>query len=101
MNMLVITAIKEFEGEVKKILFDAGIKEFTCADVTGCRDASAESVADNWFAGEMNETGSMLFWVFAPEGNAHRLEEKVDKFNAGRQSDSRIHVAILKTEKYI
>ena len=101
MKLLIITAIKEFEAAVKKILFDAGIKEFTCENVTGCRDASTESVADNWFASEVNETDSVLFWVFAPEECVHNAEAGILQFNESRQSASRIHLAILKTEKSI
>jgi len=101
MKLLIITAIKEFEAAVKKILFDAGIKEFTCENVTGCRDASAESVGNNWFASEVNETDSMLFWVLAPEEKILHAEAGVVQFNATRQSQSRIHLAILKTDKSI
>ncbi|HOZ80167.1 MAG TPA: hypothetical protein PLY34_19385 [Ferruginibacter sp.] len=101
MKLLIITAIKEFETAVKKILFDAGIKEFTCENVTGCRDASTESVGDNWFASEVNETDSVLFWVLAPVETVQHAEAGVAQFNAALQTQSRIHLAILNTEKSI
>ena len=101
MKLIIITAIKEFETAVKKILFDAGIKEFTCEDVTGCRDTSKESVGDNWFASEINETDSVLFWVLAPEPDVNRLLKGAEHFNNGQESQSRIHLAILPIEKQL
>jgi nitrogen regulatory protein PII len=101
MKLIIITAIKEFETAVKKILFAAGIKEFTCQDVTGCRDSSTESVGDNWFASEINETDSVLFWVMAPDPGINRLLKGAEHFNNGQESQSRIHLAILPIEKQL
>lgn len=101
MKLLIITAVNEFEAAIKKMLFDAGIEEFTCAPVTGCRDASMESAGDNWFASEVNETGFMLFWVFAAEHSADSILTAAGHFNKGQESQSRIHLAVLPIEKHI
>lgn len=101
MKLLTLTVVKEFEKDVKKILLQAGVKEFTYMSVTGYRDASNEAVGDNWFASEVNETDSLLFWVFVQAENIEKVEAAVLHFNARQQSHSRIHVSILQIERSI
>ncbi len=101
MKLLTLTVVKEFEKEVKKILLHAGVKAFTFMDVTGYRDASADSVDDNWFASETNETASLLFWAFVPLETVVKVEAAVLHFNARQTTVSRIHLSVLQIEKAI
>jgi len=101
MKLIVITVVKEFEEDVKKLLFEAGVKEFTMTEAIGCRNASMESLGDNWFASDMNETDSSLFWIFTTQLKAEKVFAAAEEFNGGRQSLSRIHLSILPIEKTI
>ena len=74
MKLLIITAINVFEKEVKKILKKSGIKTFSYTDIKGFRDSTEESVESNWFASEMNENESLMFYSFADK-------EKTDFYN--------------------
>ncbi len=98
MKLLIITVIKEFEEDVKKILFDAGIREFTSADVIGNRDTDVKSMSDNWFAKDGGETDSKLFWILAPDEKVMLTKASIETFNSRQHTPSRIHLAILKTE---
>ena len=44
MKLVLITAIAEFEKEVKKMLKEAKVKSYSYRDVKGFRDASEEGV---------------------------------------------------------
>lgn len=101
MKLLIITVIKEFENDIRRFLFEAGIKEFTCINATGCRDASAESMGNNWFATEIYETDSILAFAFAKEENIVTVENAVIQFNASQQSQSKIHLFTSSTGKLI
>lgn len=101
MKLLTLTVVKEFEKDVKKLLIHTGVKAFTFMDVTGYRDASTDSVDDNWFASETNETASLLFWAFVPAEAVVKVEAAILHFNAKQTSASRIHLSILPIEKSI
>lgn len=101
MKLLTLTVVKEFEKDVKKILLHSGVKAFTFMNVTGYRDTSADSVDDNWFASETNETDSLLFWAFVPAESVAKVEAGIQHFNTKQQSLSRIHLSILQIEKSI
>ncbi len=101
MKMVTLIAVKEFDADIKKIFFNAGITEFTCVNATGCRDTSTESLSNNWFAEEINEVDSMVYWLFIPGVKISTLETGVLQFNAGQESQSKIHLFISPIEKSI
>ena len=100
MKLVLITAIAEFEKEVKKMLKEAKVKSYSYRDVKGFRDASDESVEDNWFGSEMNETDSVVFYAFILQQNLDILFDEVFAFNKKVESISKVHLAVLSVEKY-
>ncbi len=100
MKLVLITAIAEFEKEVKKMLKEAKVKSYSYRDVKGFRDASEESLESNWFGSEMNETDSVLFYAFILQQNLDALFEEVAAFNKKLESISKVHLAVLSVEKY-
>ena len=99
MKLLIITAIKLFEKEVKQFLKKSEIKTFSYTDIKGFRDSSEESVERNWFASEMNESQSLMIYAFAKEENTETLFKYVNEFNETQKTVSKIHVVILNVEK--
>ncbi|MGB8704059.1 MAG: hypothetical protein WCD31_03410 [Gillisia sp.] len=100
MKLIIITSIKEFEKNVKDILKKSGIEIYSYRNVTGYKDITEESVENNWFAGEMNENESIMFYAFLEEKNVDRVFESVNNFNATQKTSSNIHIAVLNIEKY-
>mgnify|MGYP003411726679 FL=1 len=101
MKLLTLTVVREFEKDVKKLLLHSGVNAFTFMPVKGYKDVSAESLDDNWFATEVNETDSLLFWAFVPAENVPKVEVAIQHFNAKQESLSRIPLSILNIEKTI
>lgn len=99
MKLLIITAITEFEKDIKSMLKKASVKAFSYRKVTGYRDVSEEFIESNWFASEMNETESLLFYAFVKKENLDLLFQLVADFNAKQETKAQINVASLNIEK--
>lgn len=99
MKLLIITAIKEFEKEIKQQLKTAKVSTFSYKNVIGYRDHSEDALESNWFSSEMNKSESILFYVFVKKENVDMLFNSINEFNGKQESLSHIHVAVLAIEK--
>ena len=99
MKLLIITAVLEFEKDIKQMLKKAHVKTFTYKEVKGFTDLSEEAIESNWFAGDMTETESILFYAFVKKENIDSLFDLVNDFNAQQETKSNIHIAVLNIEK--
>lgn len=100
MKLVVITAIAEFDKEVKKMLKEANVLSYSYKEVKGYRDSTEDAVETNWFGSEMNETESIVFFAFVKKENIDKLFERVNNFNQEQQSLSHIHLAVLAVDKH-
>lgn len=99
MKLLVITAIKEFKKDILKMLKEAGVRNFSYREVTGFQDNSEDRVDLNWFASDMNENESILFYAFVSKENVESFFNLVQIYNSMQGNKSRVHVAVLNIEK--
>jgi len=99
MKLLMITAIEVFEKDIKFLLKKCSITHFSYTDVKGHRDLTEESVGENWFGGDMNESQSIIFYAFVPKEKADNLFNSVKKFNDEQRTSSKVHVVVLNIEK--
>ena len=99
MKLLIITAITAFENDIKAMLQKANISTYTFSNVTGFSDISEEAISSNWFAAEMNETESILFYAFVRKENVLLFFNLVNTFNVSQETQSHIHVAELNIEQ--
>ena len=99
MKLLLITAVREFEKDIKQILKKDQVKSFSYKDVKGFKDNSEEALEANWFAANEQEIESILFYAFVNEEKVDGLFEMVKDINAEQISKSNIHIAVLNIEK--
>jgi nitrogen regulatory protein PII len=99
MKLAIITAIKEFEKDIKLQLKKADVKTFSFREVTGYRDSTEDSIETNWFSSEMNQIESILFYAFVKKENVDKLFEIIEDFNSHQKTLSKIHLVILNIEK--
>jgi hypothetical protein len=99
MKLLIITAVAEYEKEVKQLLKQAEVISYSYKHVTGFRDSTLDSVGNNWFGVEMNESDAILFYAFVKKENVDLFFELAENKNAEHQTKSCIHVASIKIEK--
>jgi hypothetical protein len=99
MKLLLITAVQEFEKDIKLILKKVQVKSFSYKDVKGFKDNSEDALEANWFATNVQETESVLFYAFVKEEKVDGLFDMVAAFNAEQVSKSNIHIAVLNIER--
>jgi hypothetical protein len=99
MKLLIVTAIKVFEKEVKRMFKKAGINIFSFTDINGYRDLTEQAIESNWFGSEMNENESLMFYSFASQEKTDLLFKYANEFNETQKTLSKIHVVILNVEK--
>lgn len=99
MKFLVITAVQAFEQNIKALLKKSEVHSYSHTEVTGHGGHLHESLESNWFASDLPETASLLFYVFVNKENVDKIFEEVHAFNNKQESKSRIHVAMLNIEK--
>lgn len=100
MKLIVITAISEYETDVKHILKKCSIDTFSFHDITGYKNESPEDTVPHWFAGdERHATASMMFYVFATREKAECLFKEVNRANAAQEFESKIHIVSLNVEQ--
>ena len=99
MKLVIITAIKLFEKEIKLQLKKAEVKTFSFKEVTGYRDSTEDAIESNWFSSEMNQTESIVFYAFVKKENVDMLFKLINDFNDKQKTMSHIHVAVINIEK--
>lgn len=99
MKLITITAIQEFEADLKKILKKSKVNAFSSTSVNGFTRNDNPNMEDNWFGGETGNTRSILIFAFVDSSCLDDVFESIEFFNNNQESASKIHLAILNVEK--
>lgn len=99
MKLLIITAVAAYEKEVKQLLKQAEVISYSYKHVTGFRDSTLDSVGNNWFGVEMNESDAILFYAFVKKEKVDAFFELTEKKNTEHKVKSRIHVVSINIEQ--
>ncbi|HZW78272.1 MAG TPA: hypothetical protein VFF21_08220 [Flavobacteriaceae bacterium] len=100
MKLLILTAVRTFEEQVRKILETENVLSYSYTNVTGYRDSTQDSVARNWFATEMNRAESLLFFAFVSEEIGNKVFKAVEELNTTCDLRSKVHIVICPIDKY-
>lgn len=101
MNLLVITAVRAYEKDVKRILKENRVCVFSYMDVVGYKDPAEKPLPGNWFASDIGERQSTLFYVMLENGKAEHVLRSIELFNVTRDNQSKIHVVLVEAKKSI
>lgn len=99
MKLVVITAVKAFEDQIKELLADQGVKAFSYNAVKGYRDMSDEHKS-NWFASSMNQVDSLLFFAFVDSETSDQVFDAVEALNQTCDIRSKVHIGITGLDKF-
>ncbi|MBO6201862.1 MAG: hypothetical protein J6N74_09620 [Chryseobacterium sp.] len=99
MKLLLITAIEEFEKEVKNILKHSGVKAFSYQSVKGFKNNGEE--LGNLFSSDNIEIDSLLFTVFIESRYVDEIYIRIQDFNSRQKTLSHVHIATVQLEKSI
>lgn len=100
MKLLLITAIHEFEKNIKDILTHSGVKAFSYSEVKGFKANGGGLSSEDWFSSGGTETESLMFTVFVEDTFVDLIQERIQKFNEKQEFQSRIHIATLALENF-
>lgn len=95
MVLLIITAVQDFKSEIRKMLKDSAIHNYSYFPVTGHKDNHDQSNTDNWFAGGAMESDSVMFQVFTDNENGNKMIQKSSAFNELQETGNHIHLLKL------
>jgi hypothetical protein len=98
MKLMLITAIKVFENDIKHLLKEAKVNAYTYNDAIGFKDHSTENLSANWFATDQYENESVVFHAFVADDLATKAIALVQTFNQQQDSLSKVHLALLNIE---
>ena len=99
MKLVIITAISEFESEIKKQLKNAQVTTFSFKNVSGYHENSEATHETNWFSSDIHITESIAFFAFVKKDSLETLFDGFHEFNAKQETLSNIHVAVLNVEQ--
>jgi len=99
MKLILITAINEYAVNIKHILRECNVKHYSYSKVTGFSNSSEDEIEKNWFASEMNENESILFYAFLPASSSETIFTKINEFNQEQNCESKVHVTTLSIDK--
>ncbi len=81
------------------MLKKSDVKTFTYKAVTGFKDLSEEAIESNWFASEMNENESILYYAFVKKENVDLFFDLVNEFNNEQKTISQYSCCCIKHRK--
>lgn len=99
MELLIITAVKTFENKIKQLFANNQVHTYSYSSVVGYKDSTKDSVSDNWFATEMNQTDSLLFFAFVSNEISKKVFEAIEELNKTCNLHSKIHIVVTPIEK--
>jgi nitrogen regulatory protein PII len=99
MKLIIITAVKEFEINIKQILKRGKVHSYSYNNVNGFKNSSEDGLENNWFATQMQENESVLFYAFVQEEKVDSIFEYIAEFNKEQETLSYIHISVLDIEK--
>jgi nitrogen regulatory protein PII len=100
MKYLVITAIREYETDVKRILNKCKVQTFSLHEIAGYKTRESAAETPHWFAGdESHTTQSVMFYVFASAEMAECVFKEVNHANSKQEFESKIHLVSLNVEQ--
>lgn len=99
MKLIVLTAVKAFEGRVKKLLEDNQVFSYSYFPVSGHWNRKNGSQGQSWFGTDLSHVDSLLFLAFVPMPLADVVHEAVEESNKTCEVKSRIHLAVIPVER--
>lgn len=101
MELIIITAVHSFKGDIQAILKNSGVKAYSHTDVVGTTDLSNESKASNWFGANTTEQQSIVFYAFMEHEFVSKLMRGIKELNAKEESHSHIHAAVMEVKDIV
>lgn len=101
MKLIIITAVKEYEDSVFKLLKTAGIEHFSGSAIDGYKTVPTVLMESSWFPSDKAGAASSLFFSFTEEEKVDALFNAIERFNSELQSTNPVRAVELPISRYI
>lgn len=99
MELLMITAVRSFEEDIKKLLKRHDVKSYSYVNASGYHDPSEAVQDNNWFASGAAEQDSILFYAFVAEDKIENVLVAIRELNRSQETHSHVHAVVLDIKK--
>lgn len=101
MKLLIITVVEAFTKDVKKLLREADIQNFSANEIEGFKMVVPKMTNENWFSSSRNATQSHMFFSFTKTEKIDKLFPLIEEFNKKLKTHNPIRAIVVPIEKYI
>ena len=95
MPLILLTAIREHQPDVERVLQHAGISVYSFGDITGVHTNQSINLSDAWFSAGMEKIDAVFFFSITSEDLAEQVKQKVITFNESIKAAFPIRLFIL------
>lgn len=95
MQLILLTAIREHQPDVERLLQHAGISVYSFGDITGVHTNQSLNLSDAWFSAGIEKVDAVFFFSITTEALAEKVKQQVVAFNESIKAAFPIRVFIL------
>lgn len=99
MKLFIVTCLKEYQDQVRKIFRDAGIDAFSATDIIGHKNQSEPNLMDEWFAAGEEKFDSLMIFSFTEETRASQGLTLIKDYNEENSLRFPIRAFIIPVEQ--
>ena len=100
MKLLIITAIKECQGNIAAIFKDTGIQVFSVSEIAGFKEGTSISLTHSWFGSGGDSVNSIMLFSFTEKEKAQKALELIKDYNEREQAEFPVRGFIVAVESY-
>ncbi|WP_321333218.1 hypothetical protein [uncultured Bacteroides sp.] len=97
MKLLVVLSIREYQGEVAKLLEKAGVSIFSVSDTTGYKKRAYNV---GWFGSANGKANSIVLFSFTDEVSAYKALENINQCNTDCETPFPVRGFVLAVEEF-
>lgn len=101
MQLLLVTAVSEFQREVLKLFKKSDIEAFSSSEIDGYKNTHSLMATQTWFPHEEGGNESVMFFSFTDDQKVDDFFEHVKKFNEHMETNNPVRAVVIKIEKFI
>ncbi|MBL7474092.1 hypothetical protein [Robertkochia sediminum] len=101
MKLVIVTAVEEFNKDIRKLFRKAEIENFSSSDIDGFKTMPAVFKAASWVTGERSGADSNMFFSFTAPDKIDILFDLIEEFNKNIETNNPIRAIVVPIEKFI
>ena len=101
MQLLIVTAVSEFQKELLKLFKKAEIEAFSSSEIDGYKNKHSLLATQTWFPHEEGGNESVMFFSFTDEKKVDEFFTHVKNFNQNMETNNPVRAVVVGVEKFI